>query len=124
MLREARKLSVVPASRQGVKLVSEINEGTERRATMVVHMTVDPNRGDTVDRHFQDDVRPWAQRQQGFVSAQWIRLVAGNQGLGLVTFETEGQADEAAKGPRMAPHVEGRAWNTDSVEVYAVVTEA
>lgn len=107
-----------------MKPVSEINQRTERRGTIVVHMTVDPSRGDAVDRHFQDDVRPWAQRQQGFVSAQWIRIVDGNRGMGLVTFETESQAHEAAKGPRMAPDVDGRAWNTDSVEVYAVVAQA
>ena len=104
--------------------MSENDERTKRRGTMVVEMKVDPSRGDDVDRHFRDDVRPWAQRQDGFVSAQWIRAADGDRGMGLVTFQTEGQAQEAAKGPRMAPRVEGRAWNTDSVEVYAVVTEA
>lgn len=104
--------------------MTESSSTAERRSTMVVHMTVDPGRGDEVDHHFQNDVRPWAQKQQGFVSAQWIRLGSGNRGMGLVTFETEAQANQAAQGPRAAPHVEGRAWNTDSVEVYAVVTEA
>jgi len=104
--------------------VSETTQSSERRGTMVVQMTVDPRRGDDVDRHFRDDVRPWAQRQPGFVHAQWIRLADGDRGMGVVTFETEDQAHEAAKGPRMAPHVDGRAWNTDSVDVYAVVTQA
>ncbi len=104
--------------------MSQTADGTQRRGTMVVQMTVDPSRGDEVDRHFCDDVRPWAQGQPGFLSAQWIRLADGDRGMGLVTFETEDQAHGAARGPRMAPHVDGRAWNTDSVEVYAVVTHA
>jgi hypothetical protein len=96
---------------------------TERQGTMVVQMTIDPSRGDEVDRHFRDDVRPWAERQPGFVSGQWIRLSDSDRGMGLVVFDTEALAHDAAKGPRMAPHVEGRAWNTDSVDVYTVVTQ-
>ena len=93
-------------------------------SVMVVSMTVDPNRGDEVDRHFRDDVRPWAQRQEGFLNAQWIRLSDGGRALGIVTFATREHAERAANGPRMQPSVEGRAWNTDSVDVYEVVTEA
>jgi hypothetical protein len=91
---------------------------------MVVTMTVDAARGDEVDRHFREDVRPWAQRQPGFVSAQWLRLPDGNRGMGVVTFESETAAREAAQGPSRAPRVDGRAWNTDSVEVFAVVAQA
>jgi hypothetical protein len=96
----------------------------ERRGTMVVLMTVDPSRGDQVDRHFREDVRPWAQSQAGFVSAQWLRVADGDRGMGLVTFETEAQAQAASQGPRSQPTVEGRAWNTDAVDVYAVVAHA
>jgi len=104
--------------------VSDDATGTDRQGTMVVLMTVDSSRADEVDRHFRDDVRPWAQRQPGFVSAQWLRLVDGDRGIGLVTFDTEGHAQEAAQGPRLQPRVEGRAWNTDSVDVFGVVTQA
>jgi Antibiotic biosynthesis monooxygenase len=97
---------------------------TARRGTMVVLMTVDAGRGEEVDRHFRDDVRPWAQSQPGFVSAQWLRLASGDRGMGLVTFETEDQAQAASQGPRSQPRVDGRPWNTDAVEVYAVVTQA
>jgi len=92
--------------------------------TMVVLMTVDPARTEEVDRHFHQDVRPWAQRQPGFVSAQWLRLAHGSRAMGLVTFESEEHAQAAAKGPRSQPNVDGRAWNTDTVEVFAVVTSA
>jgi hypothetical protein len=94
------------------------------RGTMVVQMTIDPTRGDEVDRHFREDVRPWAERQPGFLSGQWIRLLDGDRGFGLVTFETEALARAAAEGPSRAPRVDGRAWNTDSVYVYAVVAQA
>lgn len=112
------------AAPREMESVSETADAGDGRGTMVVNMTVDPSRGDEVDRHFRDDVRPWAQGQPGFLGAQWIRLVDGDRGMGLVTFETQDQAHAAARGPRMAPHVDGRAWNTDSVEVYVVVTEA
>ena len=97
---------------------------TDRRGTLVVLMTVDASRSEEVDRHFRDDVRPWAQGQPGFVSAQWLRLANGDRGMGLVTFETEDQAQAASQGPRSQPRVDGRPWNTDAVEVYAVVAQA
>ncbi len=107
-----------------MRAMSESSAGSESRGTMVVQMTIEPSRSDEVDRHLRDDVRPWAERQAGFVSGQWIRLADGDRAMGLVVFETEALAREAARGPSMAPRVEGRAWNTDSVQVYAVVTQA
>jgi hypothetical protein len=103
--------------------MSDATAGTESRGTMVVQMTIDPSRSDEVDRHFREDVRPWAERQPGFVSGQWIRLGDGDRGMGLVVFETVALAREAAKGPSMAPRIDGRAWNTDSVHVFTVVTQ-
>ena len=103
--------------------MSDSTAGTELRGTMVVQMTIDPHRTDEVDRHFRDDVQPWASKQPGFVSGQWLRLGDGDRGLGLVVFESEALAREAAKGPSMAPRVDGRAWNTDSVSVYTQVTQ-
>jgi quinol monooxygenase YgiN len=96
----------------------------DRRATLVVSMTVDSDRAEEVDRHFRDDVRAWAQHQPGFLSAQWLRLPGGDRAMGLVTFESEAHAQAASQGPRAQPKVNGRAWNTDAVEVYAVITQA
>jgi hypothetical protein len=39
-------------------------------------------------------------------------------------FDSQEHADAAAAGPRQAPRVEGRAWNTDSVEVFEQVADA
>jgi hypothetical protein len=86
--------------------------------TMVVTMTLDAARSDEVDRHFREDVAPWAARQPGFLSGQWLRLPGGAKGFGIVVFDSQEHADAAAAGPRSAPRVEGRAWNTDSVEVF------
>ncbi|HEY3922976.1 MAG TPA: hypothetical protein VGL75_00270 [Acidothermaceae bacterium] len=90
--------------------------------TMLVTMTLDPARSDEVERHFRDDVAPWATRQPGFVSGQW--LSGGVQGFGIVVFDSQEHADAAAVGPRSAPSVEGRAWNTDSVVVFDQVAKA
>jgi hypothetical protein len=92
--------------------------------TMVVTMTLDAARSDEVDRHFREDVAPWASRQPGFVSGQWLRLSGGAQGFGIVVFDSQEHADAAAIGPRSAPSVEGRAWNTDSVVVFDQVVRA
>jgi hypothetical protein len=92
--------------------------------TMVVTMTLDAARSDEVDRHFREDVAPWASRQPGFVSGQWLRLSGGVQGFGIVVFDSQEHADAAAIGPRSAPSVEGRAWNTDSVVVFDQVVRA
>jgi hypothetical protein len=90
--------------------------------TMLVTMTLDPARSDEVERHFREDVAPWATRQPGFVSGQW--LSCGAQGFGIVVFDSQEHADAAAVGPRSAPIVEGRAWNTDSVVVFDQVAKA
>jgi hypothetical protein len=92
--------------------------------TMVVTMTLDAARSDEVDRHFREDVAPWASRQAGFVSGQWLRLPGGVQGFGIVVFDSQEHADAAAQGPRQAPRIEGRAWNTDRVEVFDQVADA
>ena len=91
---------------------------------MVVSMTVDPARADEVDRHLREDVRPWAERQEGFVSGQWLRLDDGEQALGIVTFDTVEHARAAARGPGSQRAVPGRAWNTDSVQVFGLVANA
>lgn len=94
------------------------------RGTLIVSMTVDAGRADEVDRHFREDVRPWARSQPGFVSAQWVRASGGSRGMGIVVFGTEDQAQAASIGPRSQQRVDGRAWNTDAVDVYSVIAEA
>jgi hypothetical protein len=91
---------------------------------MVVSMKVDDARSEEVDQHLRDDVAPWAKRQPGFVSGQWLRLAGGDQAMGLVVFESEEQANAAARGPRSQPSVDGRAWNTEGVDVFEVVAQA
>ena len=92
--------------------------------TMVVTMRLDASRSEEVDRHLREDVVSWAKSQPGFVSGQWIRLSGGDQGMGVVVFESEEQANDAARGPRSQPWVEGRPWNTESVAVFELVARA
>ena len=91
---------------------------------MLVSLKLDPSRTEEVDRHLREDVVPWATRQTGFVSGQWLRRVDGQQGLGLVVFDTEDQANAAADGPRSQPSLQGRAWNTESVAIFELVVQA
>lgn len=91
---------------------------------MVVTMQVDDTRSTEVDRHLREDVRGWATRQPGFQGGQWIRLPGTDRAFGLVTFESAEQAEASAQGPRAQPRVEGRAWNTESVEVFEVIAQA
>lgn len=91
---------------------------------MLVSLKLDPSRIEEVDRHLREDVVSWATRQTGFVSGQWLRRVDGQQGLGLVVFDTEEQANAAADGPRSQPSVQGRAWNTENVAVFELVAQA
>jgi hypothetical protein len=84
--------------------------------TMIVTMTLDPTRPAEVDRHFRQDVAPWAKAQPGFSGGSWLRSPDGTRGLGVVTFTSAEAAASAAVGPRAARP--GPAWSIDSVEVF------
>ena len=92
--------------------------------TMIVRMSLDPARLDEVDRHFEQDVVPWAKRGDGFVDGRWLRSADGKQGLGIVVYESEQAAQAAADGPRRYARVDGRAWNIDEVVLFDQVAEA
>ena len=89
--------------------------------TMIVSMTLDPAQPGEVERHFHEDVRPWALAQPGFVHGRWLRSGDGRVGRGVVTFASAQDAQNAATGPRAAPP--GRAWSIDSVEIFEQVDE-
>jgi hypothetical protein len=84
--------------------------------TMIVTMTLDPTQPAEVDRHFRQDVAPWAKAQPGFSAGSWLRSPDGTRGLGVVTFTSAEAAASAAVGPRAARP--GPAWSVDSVEVF------
>lgn len=90
----------------------------------VVTMKIDASRSEDVDRHLREDVVPFAKRQPGFVSGQWLRLADGDRGIGVMVFESEEQANAAARGPGSQPWVEGRPWNIESVAVFELVVQA
>lgn len=92
--------------------------------TMVVHMSIDPSRAETVARHLREDIVSWARQQPGFVSGQWLLNPGNKQGMGVVVFSSEDAATTAARGPRSFPRDEARAWNVENVTVYDQVTSA
>ncbi len=92
--------------------------------TMIVTMTLDPERADDVADHFSREVAPWAARQPGFLSGQWLRGADGRSGLGVVVFDTEWSAYAAAEGPRGYARDDSRAWNIDGVHVYEQIEHA
>jgi hypothetical protein len=92
--------------------------------TLVVQMSTDPTRADEVEIHFRQDVIPWARRQAGFVSGQWLRAKDRRSGLGLVVFESSAAASAAASGPGYYGRDDTRAWNIESVTVQELVASA
>ena len=91
--------------------------------TMIVRMTLDPARLPEVDRHFEQDVVPRANRQAGFVGGRWLRSADGTQGLGIVVFDSAAAA-AAANGPRGQQPDPARAWNVAEVVVFEQVARA
>ncbi len=99
----------------------------EAMHTMVVRMSSDPARRDELQKHFEEDVLPWAKRQQGFVSGQWLCAPGGDEALGVVVFESAEAADTAARDPRDYGRHErdlARAWNIEDVTVFEQVVQS
>ncbi|MEJ2865350.1 hypothetical protein [Actinomycetospora flava] len=92
--------------------------------TMIVGMTLDPARPEDVDRHFYDDVVPWAWQQPGFVSGRWLRSIDNARGQGVVVFDSAPAAEDAAAAVRATQFPPGTAWSIDGVLVFELITEA
>jgi heme-degrading monooxygenase HmoA len=92
--------------------------------TVTVMMSLDPERGDEVRRHFNEDIVPWARRQPGFLGGHWLRSTDGHHGLGVVRFASEKEAEAAAQGPRAYAPQPGRAWNVERVDVCTEIASA
>jgi hypothetical protein len=90
--------------------------------TMIVTMTLDPDRRDVVERHLREDVSGWAKTRPGFVTGRWLYSEDGTRGMGVVAFASAADANVAAAGPRSAPA--GPAWSIDAVEVLEDVVQA
>jgi hypothetical protein len=91
---------------------------------VIVRMGMDPQRAGDVDRHFQQDIVPWAKAQDGFVTGRWLRSTDGLTGLGVVVFDTSEAAEKAAAGPRGMAYPPGHAWSIADVTVFEQVVEA
>jgi len=92
--------------------------------TMMVRMSIDPERTDEAARHLREDVVAWARQQPGFVNGQWLRSPDGSEGIGVVVFASPDAAASAARGPRSYPRDGSRAWNVKDVTVYEQLTSA
>jgi hypothetical protein len=93
-------------------------------STLVVTMTLDPERLEQVRRHFENDVAPWATAQPGFESGEWLVSRDARRGLGVIRFESPETAEKAAVGPRNYGADPTLAWSIDAVDVFDRVMEA
>jgi hypothetical protein len=93
-------------------------------STLLVTMSLDPDRLELVHRHLREDVVGWATKQPGFVHGHWYSSQDRARGFGVIVFDSEHAAADAAQGPRRYVRDESRAWNIESVDVLDVVAQA
>jgi hypothetical protein len=92
--------------------------------TIVVRLTLGPARPDEVDRHLREDIVPWARKQAGVVSGQWLRSIDGRTGRGVIVFDSAEAAEAAAAEPRSIAYPPETAWSIAGVEVFHQVAQA
>jgi hypothetical protein len=86
---------------------------------VVVRVTV--NDFDAAQKTLEDKVVPTISQAPGFVAGYWLRPASGNDGLSVVVFESEEQANESAERvPQMVPPEV----TLESVETREVVAHA
>ena len=77
---------------------------------------------DKATERLRSDVVPRVKQAPGFVAGYWVRLEGGDQGRGLIVFESEDAARGAVEGIRAIPD-EGEV-TIESIDVAEVVESA
>jgi hypothetical protein len=88
---------------------------------VVVHIKMDPARGDEAVQMLHDVVVPSSKRARGFNGGYWARSVDGATGLSVEVFETEEAARAFADGAAVPP---GAPVTLVSVEVMELMASA
>ncbi|HYG92604.1 MAG TPA: antibiotic biosynthesis monooxygenase [Nocardioides sp.] len=85
--------------------------------TLLVSLTLDPERTDEVVRLLRGEMAPWMRRQPGFVSSHWYLAGDGGHCTITVEFDSEPAAEEVARATLALPGSRHRSWNVERVEV-------
>ncbi len=89
---------------------------------VVVNVDIDPARGDEARQFLHTVVVPGSIQWPGFVSGTWGRSVEGTHGVGMILFETEAAARNAAEQAVERPP--GAPLEIVSAEVFEVQAQA
>lgn len=87
---------------------------------VIVRVTI--NDADKATERLRNQVVPNVKQAPGFVAGYWVRLEGGQQGRGLMVFESEDAARAASEQVRAMPD-EGEV-TIDSIDVAEVVESA
>jgi hypothetical protein len=87
---------------------------------VIVRVTI--NDAEKATERLRSDVVPRVKEAPGFVAGYWVRLEGGDQGRGMIAFESEDAARAAVEAIRATPR-EGEV-TIDSIEVAEVVESA
>jgi hypothetical protein len=88
---------------------------------VVVHLSIDPSRGDEAVQTLHSFVVPMATQAKGFNAGYWVRSDDGTKGMSLEVFESEADAREFAANASTPP---GAPATIDSVDVMEVMAKA
>jgi quinol monooxygenase YgiN len=89
---------------------------------VVVTVNVAAGQFEAARKALQENVVPQVRKSPGFVKGYWVRSLDGGNGLSLVVFSTQADADNAAKMVRSNPVPPGV--TLINVEVREVIAEA
>jgi hypothetical protein len=89
---------------------------------VVVTVSIAAGQFEASRKSLQENVVPQVSKAPGFVKGYWAAALDGTNGLSLVVFKTQPEAENAAKMARSAPMAPGV--TVTNVEVREVVAEA
>jgi len=86
-------------------------------ATMLVSLTLDPERTVEVVRLLRGEMAPWMRRQPGFVSSNWYLAGDRRHCTIRVEFDHQRHAEQVARATEGLAYNAARSWNVERVEV-------
>jgi len=92
-----------------------------RMHAVVVHIKIDPARGEEATKTLHDFVVPMSKRTQGFTGGYWARSLDGASGLSVEVFDSEETARAFADNVSTPP---GAPATIESVEVMEIMASA
>lgn len=87
--------------------------------TLLISLTLDPERCEEVTRLLRTEMAPWMRRQAGFVSSHWLLADDGRHCTITAEFDGPDRARDVAEATLALPDSAARSWHVDRVEVVA-----